>query len=203
MVITLNKRIPLPKTKTTVTPKNDILNYYCFSAGGTWYYDHFHELHNPPSIYQYLLSTAKETVWIWDPYIHPDDATVLNDIQREVDVRILTCKGIQKNVIPENYKKFLEKVEPIQQVNGFKLEFAIYNKLRDGEKEAFHDRYLFVDNNVYAVGASVEYHRRRVTSTAIHLIESYKAYQLVTNRFLNMWKHENTLMAHSASGGLL
>lgn len=198
----MSKKVPIPRTNTTVSA-TESLNFYCLSNGQTWYYDHFQELHNPPGIYQHLMSMASERIWIWDPYIHPEDAQLFDGLRKEVDVRILTCKGIQNGVIPPAYKKFFETIKPLQQSNGFKFEFAIYNKLKDAEKEAFHDRYLFIDGSVYAVGSSMEYHRRRITSTAVHLVGQEGAYELLATRFRYIWNHQNTEKAYSAAGGLL
>lgn len=181
-------------------PSSPELN--CITADGLWYYNHFDELQKPPSIYKKLVSTATDKVWVWDPYLHEGDEVLFENVKREVEVRILSAAHYAMEV-PNKTMKFMNALSQVQRLAQFKLTIRIYNTKNDEDKTAFHDRYLFVDNEVYIVGSSIQYHRRRITSTSIHKINHASAKEVIKNQFKHVWQHSNTHQTLSIAGGQL
>ncbi|PID21907.1 hypothetical protein CSV61_06725 [Sporosarcina sp. P3] len=182
------------------TPKGQELN--CSTASGLWYFDHFMEAVKPPAVYKKFVTESKERIWVWDPYVRAGDEVLFEDVSKEVDIRILTSDDI-KTKIPLKTEEFIAGISSVQQSAQFKLELRIYNTNPNEEKGAFHDRYLFVDKHVYSVGASIQHHRRRLTSTSIHQILQEDAKSLIEEKFRDVWNHQNTQSAITLIGGRL
>lgn len=181
--------------------------YGCSTADGIWYYDVLKGKDKPPQIYKYLLSSAREKVWIWDPYTNPEDHVLFKSIKREVDVRCLTFWGCNPKKIdtPKCRQLFLDEVKKVQIKYKFDLEIRYYNIFKNSQiDDPFHDRYLFIDSDVYIVGSSMGYHhenRSRASSTSIHLIKEKGSIELVKEKFLEVWKDKNTDTALKLIGG--
>jgi len=191
----------VPKPKERPAPYQ--IEHNCMVSEDIWYYDHFRETTAPPSIYQYLVSKAKQRVWIWDTHLHDGEEEILSSIKKHVDVRILTCFGMQKNTIPKRMEAFFNSLKSLQKIAQFGLKVNVYNMMLDPGKQPFHDRYLIVDDQIYIVGSSIGYHHRRITSTSIHMIQSEASKDLIYDRFLYNWNHRNAQQVLFIVGGLL
>lgn len=181
-------------------PKLGRLN--CETATGLWYFDHFTETEHPPAVYKKFVEEAEKRIWVWDPYVREGDEILFKDVKKEVDVRVLTSGRFTANV-PKQITEFTHSLSHIQRKTKFILELRIYNTRDDEDKVAFHDRYLFVDDHVYSVGSSIQYHRRRISSTSIHQIIHADAKELIEKKFIDLWKHKNTTSTLSLIGGQL
>lgn len=200
MVRRLNNFLrPGGTTDLTSSPVNEV---NCITAEGLWYYNHFTELQNPPSIYKKLVSEASEKVWVWDPYFHVGDEVLFESVKKEVEIRMLSASYFN-TTLPDKTVKFINAVSRVQEFSQFKLEVRIYNTKTDEEKNAFHDRYLFVDDDVYSVGSSIQYHRRRITSTAIHKVSHTSAKEVIESQFNHIWQHQKTQQVLVKIGGQL
>jgi hypothetical protein len=194
-------------TQTEVT--NNLDNQLgCLLADGIWYYDIWEQNGKPPRIYDYLVSNATTKVWIWDPYTNDNDSVLFENIKREVDVRCLTYWGSDKiGNIPKSRQNFINNIKLVQLRNMFTLEVRYNNTFKDStKKNPFHDRYLFVDDNVYIVGSSMGYHHEKdqsSSSTAIHLVKEISAARLITERFIECWNKSNTEIALKLVGGAI
>lgn len=193
---------------TKIEISNDLKSPYgCIAAEGIWYYDALKGKDNFPQIYKHLLSSAEDKVWIWDPYTNSEDHVLFKYIKKKVDVRCLTFWGCnpKKGDTPKGRKLFLDRVEGVQVKYRFSLEVKYYNIFKNpGVKCPFHDRYLFIDEDVYIVGSSMGYHHENgggTSSTSIHLIKERASFQLVKEKFLELWNDENTDTALSLAGG--
>jgi hypothetical protein len=57
----------------------------------------------------------------------------------------------------------------------------------------FHDRFLFIDEDVFKVGASLSYHHTGGNpSHSVLRVENDEARALLRNRFLDLWGHRHT-----------
>lgn len=170
--------------------------YRCISINGFYYFDHLHELNHPPGIYGYLLSTGKLEIKIWDSYIYKDDAEILRNIDPNVDVMILTSWGCDKaGNEPGKVTPLINNLCRVQSQIGFGLNLRVYNKNYDpiSGKNPFHDRFLFVDERVYVIGSSMEYHRRRMASTTISTVMDTGIKEFLNDKFDEIWKHSRTI----------
>lgn len=191
----MNRRILSSRTQSTVNTQShpssvSTKEHYCFYVGDTWYYDHFSEPTNYPTLYEHLLSNALSIIWIWDPYLNEGDEVLFDFIKRDIDVKLLTFKGF--SVQHNNKRVLLQNIKAIMDLKSFTMKFKFFDKSSGGSDEPFHDRYLFVDDDVYIVGASLSSHRKRVSSTSIHKIVNDAAKILIRQRFDALWNNPNS-----------
>ncbi|MED2972203.1 hypothetical protein P4361_08045 [Fictibacillus sp. B-59209] len=201
-VSTKTESTRLPSTETSVTtPKN----FRCLIASDFWYYDRWLEPIEPPEIYEYLLSTAKNLVWIWDPYVKSEDLKLLSHINNEVKVKVLSYWGQDRRAPrKKRVQDLINEVSTKYLSWGFDIELKYYNTYYDTESiDPFHDRYLFIDNDVYMVGASLTNHHKRNSSTAIIKIVPEDAKLLLRERFNECWNHQVSEHLLLYIGGLL
>ena len=179
------------------TPSNK-----CFQAGGTWYYDHPSTM-DPPGIYAELLSMATNKVCIWDPNVDEHGFPVLAFVPDDVEIQCLTSMGHvnSNNLNNTRVGRFVMAVDVQRNKWVSRITVKYYNvRYDDCGKNAFHDRYLFVDDNVYVVGNSLAHHVIRNGSTAIHRIESSQARDLVRSMYTRYWNHTWTEQAFPIGG---
>lgn len=182
---------------TISAPTNSFLQ-----AGGTWYYDHPSTI-DPPDMYTQLLGTATNRVCIWDPYIWADDFPLFEFVPDAVEVQCLTSMGYDgsQEINQTRVGKLAIAVDVQRNQWISRMTIKYYNvRYDDCGKNAFHDRYLFIDDNVYVVGASLAHHVTRKGSTAIHRIESSEARDLVRSMYTDYWTHERTELAFPIGG---
>jgi hypothetical protein len=202
--------IPTPEftapTPAIMTGASFSREHRCLCAPGLWYYDRWEERINPPQVYSFLLSQASDVVKIWDPYVHLEDLDILRNIPDGVSLQWLSAYG-WSNLGSSNHKldKIIDKVKLVHSTWNFDIEIRFFNRHLDGGDDSlpFHDRYLVLDNKVYMVGASIEYHRRRMSSTAIAEVSDSLAKNLVLSRFEDCWGHRYSLPIVTYVGGVL
>lgn len=164
----------------------------CSHVDGYWYYDPFHETVDAPTVYQSLATTAVQRVWMWDPYFCDGDDLVLASLQDGVLLRLLTsgsCQGRSK--LRQRLEKLVADLHiryprVTVQVRCFNLD-NVQDRALD-----FHDRYLFIDNDIYVVGASMTWHRQRRGSHGVHRMEASTARDLVRDKFTQYWDHKHS-----------
>lgn len=134
-----------------------------------------------PSVYRYLISTAKSKVQILDPYFHVSDADIFSSISSRVDIEIVTMvtlRGAQASYLTDTVSNIESALmgNPCKYGTSVKIctisdrhsisdpiEFAKYEEWR------FHDRMLIIDDKYfYLVGSSVEYYLNLKASTGIY-----------------------------------
>ncbi len=190
------------KPHVATTPVASAVGNNCMEAPGTWYYDHL-VTQFAPGIYADLLGRAKNMVQIWDPYIYPDDVELLRPIPFGVEMQCLTSFGFDHRQNFDNTRvgKMIQCIDRDRSFWVSRLTVRYYNVFHDGcGKGSFHDRYLFIDNQVYSVGSSLAYHRQRNGSTAIHQIQDPQACSLIRRMFENYWQHPNTQTVFPVKG---
>lgn len=171
-------------------------------AGGTWYYDH-KATSDPPEMYAQLLGMAINMVCIWDPYIDEYGFPVLAFVPDGVEVQCLTSMGYDgsKNFNDTRVGRFLMAIDEQRNRWISRMTVRYYNSKHDDcGKNAFHDRYLFVDDHVYVVGNSLAHHAMRNGSTAIHRIESSPARDLIRSMYSRYWTHRWTEQVYPIGG---
>jgi hypothetical protein len=160
----------------------------CQQAGELWYYDPRIETAASPSVYAMLAATAHQSVWIWDPYLNEGDFGVLRSLRSGISFRLLfegSCHSLGVRNKTDLFAASFRDAFPEVTLQIACLDRDVYTT-RDPAL-CFHDRYLFVDENVYSVGGSLEAHRRRQFATAVVKIQDKSASQLLRYEFLNYW----------------
>ncbi len=165
----------------------------CLAAPSLWYYDNQHFKNAPPTIYEHLVSQAKRLVQVWDPYFYPEDAPLFTAIPPSVLFKFMTAWGFAAKHGPGKPVIDFQSALKTSVRAGVNVQFRIYNAWIDGNP--FHDRYLLVDDSVFMVGASVEYHHRpkKNVSHAVARIDDPVGAALVRNRFDEWWNHKDTV----------
>ena len=163
----------------------------CLATPSLWFFDPQHAQNVMPVVYTHLVSTARDKVRVWDPYVQQADAPLLSSLKPGVLLHVLTAVGFENGSAPR-VSAFVAAL--VQQ--GI-LSGAVDVKCHDrvsGIHRPFHDRYLFIDESeVYKIGASLDYHRRMQTAShAIVRIDAPVAQKLLRNRFTVMWDHAHT-----------
>lgn len=159
----------------------------CLEAPSLWYYDRGRR--EPPSIYKYLIGQARELIRVWDSYVHEPDAALFSGVPIGVRLEVLTYEGVRPPSEPRvtRFKRALDR---------FALESTCdvrFVNSRMSQGTPFHDRYLFVDEEVFKVGASLEYHHTLGNpSHAVLRVENREARALLRDRFLHLWRHPHT-----------
>ena len=158
---------------------------------------------DPPEIYAQLLGTATNRVCIWDPYIWVDDFPLFEFVPDVVEIQCLTSMGYDgsQNIDNTRVGKFVIAVDGQRNRWISRMTVKYYNvRYDDCGRNAFHDRYLYIDDDVYVVGASLAHHATRKGSTAIHRIESSEARDLIRTMYRVYWTHERTVLAYPIGG---
>lgn len=141
----------------------------CRRADHVWYFDPFQEATNAPTIYATLTSSAQRLVWVWDPWLNSNDIQALGALSQGISFRLLTdgaCnpKGAHYQKATQFIAEFTKRFPSVTcQVRCFDRDLYIAHD----SALAFHDRYLFVDSDVYVVGASLTYHWQRSAACAV------------------------------------
>lgn len=165
----------------------------CQVAPGCWYFDHELEGVDPPSSMLHLASQARSALAFWDPHINSGDVGRLTILHPGITVQYLTLRSAVK---PNNSAIAAEMkalgVRCRVSVQCRYVDTACYPASKFYITTVFHDRYLFVDDDVYAVGASVGWYGVRTGSTAIHRIDGSAAKDLIRHRFQHFWDHKFT-----------
>lgn len=174
----------------------------CIHINGTWYYDH-QTTAAPPSMYAELVQTARDRICIWDPYVDEYGFPAFTFVPDDIEIQCLTSMGYDgtQNLNDTRVGRFVMAIDGQRNQWVSRMTVKYYNVRHDDcGKYAFHDRYLFVDDNVYVVGSSLPHHVMRNGSTAIHRIESLDARELIRNMYERYWNHRWTEQAFPIGG---
>lgn len=162
----------------------------CQKADEVWFFDS-RLVRNTPSIYSTLVSAASRRVWVWDRYLNDGDIDLFQRVQSGVSFRLLFEASPQSEKDRRNANNFIAAFTALNP--AVTLQVAYLN--RDEWKDpafAFHDRYLFVDDDVFSIGSSLTSHRKRECTTAVIGIHGATARELLRNRFDSYWYGEST-----------
>lgn len=112
----------------------------------------------PPRLYQHILSAAKISIDIWDPYFTEEAAHVFDSVRQDhIKINILTKlnkKAVQTNA---DVDAFVNKIKNILEDNDVKPEIEIYCITKNDFERNWHDRYLVIDDtDAYLIGTSID-----------------------------------------------
>lgn len=143
--------------------KGEHYHFFCKPEGGGL----------PPGLYQHVLSQATNHIWIWDPFFRHTDAAIFKELTHNgIEIKIITDQG-GPNL--EDFKNdcvtIMETAMDAAKRAGSSLRIT---RPKGAGFAAWktHDRFLFVDDEVYLIGSSVNYY------TAVH--DSSGAYHVVS-----------------------
>lgn len=193
--------VAVPETISSVAE-----DHYCLKGEEFWFYDVMKKHQSGPTIYRYLLSLAEHEIWIWDPYLKDTDISLFDSIDEDVSIRILTSdyKGNETDICSRQLQGFANglKVLLVRKNLDITLKFLNKNMLCwTNRTDSPHDRYLFVDDQVYMVGCSLQYHsvegllsynftgsgKWSIASTAVMKVTSEINKGILRNAFLELW----------------
>lgn len=162
----------------------------CRSTDGFWYFDPFLETRRPPTVYGTLAARAVKHVWAWDPYVHEADASALSVLNDGISFRVLTeghCTS--KSSAWRRIAAFTAAFRGRFPRVGLQVRAFDRSKYQHDPSLTFHDRYLFVDDSVYVIGASLSYHQKRIGATAVTRVDGASARDLIRRAFDHYWSH--------------
>ncbi len=166
----------------------------CHHVEGFWYFDPLVE-GAPPTVYQTLAGAAVSSLWIWDPYLLEDDENALGSLSNGISVRLLTEGSC--HVDAKAFRRMTAFVAAFRsRFPAVTLQVRCFDRGRYHSVDSglsFHDRYLFIDDEVYMVGASLRHHHVREAASAVLHIREPHAQALVRQRFDDYWKHPSTV----------
>lgn len=130
------------------------------------YFDRSRHINDLPGLYQDIISSATQSVYIFDPYFNLGDELIFSSLQYSVDIIVLrmypTGSGSQlapRDCVTHIINAIPNSVKSIGHGNVQCVYINTNNTATDPFK--FHDRYLIIDRAiVYSVGASVGYQLR-------------------------------------------
>lgn len=182
-----------PSAKTSLNTTTVKENYNCKEGNEFWFYNNLENSHKP-LIYEHLLNSAKESICIWDPYANTNDAQLFKLINEGVDVKCLISNDMNKGNHYEKIREFISELKRIQEEKNYNLKLKVYN-IPNGEK-GFHDRYLFIDDDIYIVGSSMAYHNTyskvKAASTSIHKVLLEENKKIISEIFYEYWRNEKS-----------
>lgn len=136
-----------------------------------------------PDYYSILISQAKESIRIWDPYFHEDtDCEVFQSVTAN-DISIMLVTSLDKNrnkpqdnQTVDDYSKYIERNLP-NTVTKAKITIRAY------EHNDWHDRFLIIDDRYFLVGASVFNQYNNYLSHGIYEVTNQKDKDLILGKF--------------------
>lgn len=179
-----------PQVDTSIDVIKEKEDFNCKVGEGFWFYDNL-EIKEKPLIYERLLSSAKFRVYIWDPYTLKEDAELFKLINKydDIEVKCLTSFPKNKDNYLKNKKDFVEGLLKIKEEKNIDIELKVYNIT--GDSKGFHDRYLFIDDDIFFVGSSMATHNTESnsipSSTSICKIDNDKNKGIIQDMFWKYW----------------
>lgn len=177
----------LPPSRTRVPGVYEHCN--CHASSSVWYYDMALAPYAPPSVYAFLLSQAKSSLWCWDPYLTRSGADLFSGISRgtSIQIHVLTGKGLANGKPPKSLADF--RAELARLCGGMAIDIRCFDYAKAGAPNdpRFHDRYLFVDDALFMIGTSLSSHVSREYCTAVVRIDDHNGRALLKDRFLDCW----------------
>jgi hypothetical protein len=156
---------------------------------GLWYYHRPQYDPYPPDIYSELLQTAQNEIKIWDPYMNKDDEIIFGNIPNNTTLHILWSKGIGNSPTDPTRVAELARASDIR-INITATSVYVIARilnLKTKRDWGFHERFLFLDDKVFSIGASLSHHVSSKETTTVTEIKSADARHLLTIRFQEMW----------------
>lgn len=155
------------------------------------YFDPRSQTHAAPDAYRRLTQFAQRQLWIWDPYVWPKDVDSFGDL-KGVTVRVLSLLSTGSDPQIERAREFVQAFENRFRANGVVLELRALCLDHCNEQSArecwpFHDRYLFVDDEVFLAGASLTYFRVRKAPVYLNRVSDLDSRELITRKFIAAW----------------
>lgn len=175
-------------------------SYNMLDDGSDIYWFHhkpdFQDLH--PTLYDSLISSASESIEIWDPYFNEQkDHIIFTSIKANVFIKILTTKGLDRNgTYLQNIYSEVKSTIPSAKNVSFCI--GVINRSEMAKRVwEFHDRFLILDRTrVYLVGASVEYNYKSMASSGIYRISNNITANFIIEQFDKYW-HQTTKLPSS------
>jgi hypothetical protein len=160
--------------------------------GKYWFYHRPSDPSQKPGLYKSIVTNAQYSIDIWDPYFHVSgksnpDHLVFDSINDDIKIRILTSKGLSDgrvNYLEEVYDA-IKLLIPASKNISFCV--GVINTFRKRDWK-FHDRFLIVDRNeVYIIGASVEFNHSSLESCGIYKITTPETANFINIQFDTYW----------------
>lgn len=160
---------------------------------GTHYALFDHSIHGnvDPGLYGLLLESARQRVYIWDPYCN-DEASqydVFSHINTALDLLVLTNCSSDKD---DKMVRALEYIKQNVQSNILKnmlirlmyVDSRIHNRANNVNYN-LHDRFLIVDDKYFLVGTSWGYYSTKGApgTTGIYEVTDESDKQLIQRKF--------------------
>lgn len=127
------------------------------------YFDRSRHVNDIPGLYQSILSSATQSVWIFDPYFNAGDELIFSSLQKDVNIIVLRmCSiGNSSSLTPQDcVTRIINSIPNSVKSAGHGTVECVYidKSVQSIEPYKFHDRFLIIDNAVvYSVGASIGY----------------------------------------------
>lgn len=142
-------------------------NYYYYSVSSG----------QPPRLYQQILSGAKNSIDIWDPYFNVAAAHIFEEItQNNININILTKLRMVSRYdtqSKDDVDKFADEIKNILKKKGVTPNLNIYCYIVKRFEKEWHDRYLIVDDKeAYLVGTSMDEQISAVKDFGIYQISN-------------------------------
>lgn len=165
----------------------------CQRAGNFWYYDSCLELSIAPSVYSALTAVAAQRLWVWDRYLNAGDIEAFGSIRAGVSFRLLCEGSLQSAPFNDSLRIFAALFR--ERYPRVTLQIAWLNRDVYPNYDpaiCFHDRYLFVDDDIYMVGSSLSSHCKREWATSIIKVNDAIGCDLLRYEFDKYWTHRFT-----------
>lgn len=154
-------------------------------------FDHSDYGNVDPGFYRQLLETARQRVYIWDPYCN-DDASqydIFSHIMIPIDLLVLTnCSSDKDDKIVRAFNYIKQNIQTsILQNMQIKLMY-VASKIHNGtnfNNYNLHDRFLIIDDRYFLVGTSWGYYSSKGApgTTGIYKITETLDKQLIQTKF--------------------
>ena len=161
-------------------------DYGFVNLGGSYYF--YDKLSGKsPRYYQHILSEAKSSIDIWDPYFSKRSAQVFDSvINNGVTINIIT-KYKKKDFWDQGYEilvnEFADEIKSVLKGNEVTHQLYIHCYFAPQFKHDWHDRYLIIDKKeAYLIGSSLDDQIKPQRNFGIHHIVDPKDVSLITSK---------------------
>lgn len=166
-----------------------------FEVRGSYAYYDRNEVDDRPNYYHYLLSKAKISILIWDPYfMETVDPALFEYVKKNgIDIELLTWCNKKRNQDGDNVDAFLDNLEDVFKRVKVKKYNVVVNCFRKHPRTAdrnkdelymWHDRYLIIDgSDTYLVGPSMNNLVNFDQSFGVYHVEDEEAKSLIFDKF--------------------
>lgn len=184
----MSKLLPPSEEESSILTHN-------FEVRGCYAYYDRNEVDDRPNYYHYLLSKAKVSILIWDPYfMETVDPALFEYVKKDgINIELLTWCNKTRNQDEDNVDTFLDNLEDVfkrakvKKYNVVVNCFRQYPRTADRNKDAlymWHDRYLIIDgSDTYLVGPSMNNLVSFDQSFGVYHVEDKEAKNLIFDKF--------------------